>query len=253
MRGRPSHARNLTSAIAFCVITAIPLKAQTNKSTFEVATIRHAKDNDATLGSYSHPGIGSFSATHVSLAFLVHIAYGVDQTQITGAPEWFGTDLFDVTAKPESGIKLSREELKSPLQQLLKDRFHLTLHQETALVSGLALVVAKSCPKLPLSKSDYFPNFRVEVSDGHLEGFHWSMPFLATQLLQPTGMPVEDRTHLTGSYDLKLLYAPEAEPDSQLPSLRQALRDTLGLSLEPAKVRVDKLVIDHADRTPAEN
>ena len=71
----------------------------------------------------------------------------------------------------------------------------------------------------------------------------------------PTGQPVIDKTGLTGSYDIKLTYAPLNDPsaNSANPDIFTAIQDQLGLKLIPAKVPVDYLIIDHIDRTPTEN
>jgi len=121
------------------------------------------------------------------------------------------------------------------------------------MVRGYALVVAKGGPKLKPTKGDHFPGFRINASAGHLEGINWSMPYLATSLRQPAGLPVVDQTGLSGSYDIKMLYATDTEPDSALPSIFTALRETLGLELKARPVPVSVLMIDHVDRTPADN
>ncbi len=75
------------------------------------------------------------------------------------------------------------------------------------------------------------------------------------------GRPVLDRTGLTGRWDAKLDYVPafmigpnaDAAPvpnpsaDSG-PNIFSALRDQLGLKLQPMKAAVDVIVIDHVER-----
>ena len=57
----------------------------------------------------------------------------------------------------------------------------------------------------------------------------------------------------TGEYDFILKYAPDlAGADSPGPSIT-ALEEQLGLKLESHKMPVEMLVIDHVERTPAEN
>jgi uncharacterized protein (TIGR03435 family) len=84
-------------------------------------------------------------------------------------------------------------------------------------------------------------------------GVNWSMSNLAAQLERPAGLPVVDKTGLTGSYDIKFDYAPDVGKESSLPSLFTALQETLGLRLEQQKVPVDFVVIDRVDRVPTEN
>ncbi len=93
--------------------------------------------------------------------------------------------------------------------------------------------------------------------------------FLSRQLQRP----VVDQTGLVGEYDFHLEFAqenlislefptlPEAgDPGSGIPrasdpapTLTKAVETQLGLRMEPKKVPVDVLVIDHIDRSPVEN
>jgi len=224
-----------------------------SQPSFEVATIKPTPSPDPGKGLWSPPGIGRFWARSVSVQFLIQMAYGVESDQISGKPSWFDSDFYDVEAKPEEGIALSRDELKPRLQNLLAERFHLAAHFETRMVRGYALVAAKGGPKLQPTKGDHFPGFRINTGAGHLEGLNWSMSYLATMLQRVTGLPVADRTGIAGSYDIKLEFASDLEQDSTLPSLFTALRETLGLELKAQQIPHQVLVIDHIDRVPAAN
>jgi len=230
---------------------AAPVPSST--ASFEVATVKRSQPGSTSGTFWSPPGVGKFAATNASLAFLLQMAFGVDDEQIPGKPAWLESDLFDVVAKPDAGIALSREELKPRLQELLEQRFHLKTHRETKLVRGYELVVAKGGPRMTAAASDHWPGFRVRVGPGRMEGLNWSMAYLATMLARPAGLPVEDRTGLTGSYDIKLLYAADIETDSSLPSLFTAVQESLGLKLVTGKVPVRMLVIDSVERAPTEN
>jgi uncharacterized protein (TIGR03435 family) len=246
------------AALAAGVFAALVLIAQTQPTheappSFEVAMIKPTPPDERYAGHWSLPDIGRFSAQGVSVERLIILAYGVDGNQITAKPPWLDNDLYDIDAKPEDGVKLSRDELKPRLQSLLAERFHLAAHFETRTVRGYALVVAKSGPKLHPTKGNKFPGYRVRVSSGHIEGINWSMPILAAALQQPAGLPVVDETGLIGSYDIKLEFAPDNEPDSTMPSLFTAVRETLGLELKAQSVSASFLVIDHIDRVPVAN
>jgi uncharacterized protein (TIGR03435 family) len=189
----------------------------------------------------------------VSLALLVHLAYGVEKSQIANEPGWFDTNLYDVSAKAEDGITLTREELKPRLQELLRQRFHLAAHTEVRPSRGYALVIARGGPHLTATKGDHFPGFRINVSAGQMRGANWSMAQLATYLTSPAGFPVVDQTGLSGSYDIDFVYEPKPDAESTLPSLEVALRQATGLLLRPEKVPVEFLVIDSVEKTPALN
>jgi uncharacterized protein (TIGR03435 family) len=181
--------------------------AQTSLPTFEVATVKPAPvQADPNSGSWSLPGVGRFTATNVSLALLLQLAYGVDNSQISNKPEWLETNLYDIVAKPEDGIQLTRDELKPRLQNLLHQRFHLVAHTETHLNRGYALVVTKGGAHLTPTKGDHFPGFRINVSPGQMRGVNWSMPQLVKYLTSAAGFPVVDQTGIAGSYDIGFSY-----------------------------------------------
>jgi uncharacterized protein (TIGR03435 family) len=220
---------------------------------FDAATIKPSDKADPANGYWSFPGIGRFYAHSLSVQFLIQMAFGIEGNQIAGKPPWLDSDFYDIEAKPEEGIKLSSDELKPRLQNLLTERFHLATHMETKMVRGYALVVAKGGPKLQTTKGDHFPGWRINVSVGHLEGLNWSMPILATMLQHATGSPVADETGVAGSFDVRVRYAPDSEQDSALPTLYTALRETLGLELKAQRIPQQVLVIDHIDRVPVAN
>jgi bla regulator protein blaR1 len=74
------------------------------------------------------------------------------------------------------------------------------------------------------------------------------------------GRPIVNRTGLTGRYDFTLTWAfnpPGASlpPDSdtlQAPAFPEALKEQLGIKLEPTKLPIQVLVVDHVER-PSEN
>ena len=228
--------------------------AQTPHTTFEVATVRPAPpDADPNSGYWNYPGRGRFTATHVSLVHLLQLAYGIDGSQIANKPDWLATNLYDIDAKPESGIQLTRDELKPRLQDLLQQRFHLIAHTETRFSRGYALVIAKGGPHLTPTKGDHFPDFRIDVSPGHMQGANWSMAQLAKYLTPAAGFPIVDQTGITGSYDIGFSYNPKSDADSTLPSLDVALKQATGLLLKPQRVPVETLVIDSVDKVPTAN
>jgi uncharacterized protein (TIGR03435 family) len=227
--------------------------AQTPNPTFEVATVRPAPPHSDPNGSWSPPGHGRFIANRVSLVLLLQLAYGVDSSQIVNKPDWLETNLYDVAAKAEDGISLTRDELRPRLQDLLQQRFHLVAHIEMRSSRGYALVVAKGGPHLTPTKADHFPGFRINVSPGQMRGVNWSMPQLAKYLTPAVGFPVADQTGLHGSYDIDFSYEPNPYADSTLPSLDVALKRATGLLLKPQRIPVETLVIDSVDKTPTAN
>jgi uncharacterized protein (TIGR03435 family) len=242
---------------ALSILLSLPaaVLAQTSapSRSFEVASIHPTLNGDPSKGTWSLPNTGEFHTHSLALGYIVQLAYNVDAKQIEGKPAWFDSDCYDINAKPEGGIKLTREQLRPLLQNLLEQRFHLAVHTETRQIKGYALVVAKGGPKLKAAKGEVTPNWRDDVSAGSLKGRNWSAKFLAAQLTPAAGLPVVDHTGLTAHYDVSVEYAPDLNGDSALPSLFTALQETLGLKLEAQKVPVDFLIVDHIDREPTEN
>lgn len=232
-----------------CEAQAVPAA----RSSFEVATIRATPRDQVGGSQWSPPGVGRFDATDVTLGFLIHMAFDVDENEIAGKPKWFDATHYDLAAKPEDGVRLSRDELRPLLQELLRERLHLASHFETRMERGYALVVAKGGPKLQPTAGGKPPGFRIFVAAGDLRGVNWSMPWLAAMLQQVMGEPVADETGLAGSYDISLHFAPDVESDSALPSVFTAVKESLGLEMKAGRVPVRVLVIDHVDEVPAPN
>ena len=73
--------------------------------------------------------------------------------------------------------------------------------------------------------------------------------------------PVSDQTALPSAsrYDLKLEWTPQLLPGGNPPgaepevSLFTAIREQLGLRLDPVRLAVDVVVVDAAERAPTDN
>ena len=225
---------------------------------FEVASIRAAApytEDEVRSGIANTPfssfPTNRFTARRLTLKFIVGLAYGVDQQNIQGDPEWLDSQHYSIEAKVEGDQKLTYDQIKPLLQRLLEERFHLATHRVTKLTSGYALIIAKGGPKLPPAKEGATPHAYI-LANG-LQAQSMDMAHFAPILSRPVGDPVVDKTGLTGNYDIKLSYAPANNPNSDLPDLFTALQEQLGLKLESQKVPVEALVIDHVDRIPTEN
>lgn len=237
--------------------------AQTSAATspqpeFEVASIRMiAPLSEDEL----HRGLGmvpwstfptsQFTGHRITLKILIELAYGVDDKYIQGDPDWLDSQEYSVEAKVEGDKELTYEQMQPLFQHLLEQRFHLITHRVTKPISGYALIVAKSGPKLTPAKEGTTPH-ALRLRDG-LQAQNMDMAHFTPLLSNKAGGPVVDKTGIAGNYDFKLSYAPANDPNSSLPSLFTALQEQLGLKLESQKVPVDHLVIDHADKIPTEN
>jgi len=227
----------------------VPLKEAVGQPAFEVASVRQSPP-DHGYTSISDYGTNRFTARNASLALLIAIAYNVDSNKLLGGPGWLESQLYDISAKAEGEVALTREQMLPLLRQLLEQRFHLTTHLAKQETSGYVLVVAKGGPKLQENKGA--PE-QAYIFSNSLNLQRVSMATFASTLEKPAGRPVIDRTGLTGKYDIKIEYAPEGSAESTLPSVFTVLQDQLGLKLEPHKVSIEMLVIVHVERVPTEN
>jgi uncharacterized protein (TIGR03435 family) len=176
-------------------------------------------------------------------------------------------------AKTDASIT-AEDEMLPLLQPLLADRFHLTMHRATRQLSAYALTVGPNGPKLEAADpgSNGLPFKKASKSGGgHIQSDNLTMPQFADILSRRLSYPVLDRTGLRGAYRVKLEWdagnngakpdkAEKAKPGSSpldtntdRPSIFTALHDQMGLRLQATKAPAEILVIDHIDKTPAEN
>lgn len=217
---------------------------------------------------------GRITFTTISLKNLIEVAYALRPYQVE-APAWVDSSLFDVVATIPAGA--TRDDVKRMLQNLLAERFQLTVHQSTKDMPIYALVVVKGgpllketvgnsgAPAVAKGRGTIFTN----TAEGPRKRFEFDGMTLATfaDVLSPeVDRPVLDKTGLTAKYDVRLEFAPErnmplgpsaasatAPAAGSTPALFTALTEQLGLKLEPGNGPVAVLVVDRALKVPTEN
>ncbi len=216
---------------------------------FDVASIRRDLSGSQNTQINVSDG-GRVTFTNASLKTLIRNAYGILSFQLAGEPDWIDTEMYDIDARTGTPEKISQEQLKVLLQNLLADRFHLKVHREMREATVYALYVDKGGPKFTESagpRTDSM-NTRKSPADARMKGTAASMPILAGNLANQLGRFVVDKTGLNGAYDFTVEWSPEQSAESTHPSIFTALREQLGLRLESEKGRVEMLVIDNAER-----
>ena len=251
---------NLLSIALFSLLIASPLaqtaQPPTPTASFEAAVIHLSNTDPAPFTADNDPlsrfPNNRFYARNLPLKLTLGIAFGVDQRYVDGGPAWLDTQNYFIEAKVDGGQQLSKEQMQPLLQNLLVQRLGLKVHREPRLVAGYELVIAKGGSKLQPTKGE---SRFVSFGPNGLWGAKNDSAAIAESLSYAIHEPVVDHTGLTGSYDIKLSYAPLNDPSatSSNPDIFTAIQDQLGLKLVPAKVPVDYLIIDHVDRTPTEN
>lgn len=94
--------------------------------------------------------------TGVTLKMLLKRAYNLGPRQVFG-PDWLDTQRYDIVAELPAGADI--EALRLMLQDLLAERFRMTLHRETRTLPAYLLTVAKDGPKFSAAMKDPAESF----------------------------------------------------------------------------------------------
>jgi uncharacterized protein (TIGR03435 family) len=190
-------------------------------------------------------------------------AYRLKNYQVGGSVPLLtvGDDRFAIVAKAEGDGPRTNDEFRQMMQLLLTDRFKLVVHREMREMPIYALVVGKNGPKLRNSDPDADPtahfggNGRNAVVTMPKAVMDDIVDAISNSMLD---RPVVDKTGLTGTYDVHLIFTPDtranraSEPDPNDVSIFTALQEQLGLKLEAQKAMIEILVVDQAEK-PTEN
>lgn len=220
---------------------------------------------------------GGLTATSVTLQFLIKVAYGVQDSQISGAPNWLASERYDILAKPDENTK---PPILPMLQSLLEDRFKLVVRRTTKELPIYELKMARpdakygsnlhplesgTCPATPPTPGNTpaAPCGGFLSATNHLSGHRVTMAALTSPLSTILQRAVLDKTDLSGQFDLDLYWMPDANltgrgelgqapPDVSTASFFTALKEQLGLKLDASRGPVDILIVDHVEK-PDEN
>ena len=248
---------------------------------FETSSVKVHDPADHSPGSaWFLPG-GRFTATNMSLGQLIRIAYNVRPGQVSGGPNWInseGGDRFDITAHAADGSfpggqpdRVLVDRIRLMLQQLLAERFSMTVRRDVKELPVYVLAVSKGGARLQKSNRDCnaFPGACHGFVGGRGRGFTaqaMDMSDLADALMFWTDRPVQDRTGIQGTFDFEIppwtnptqLYQQaiadgrEPPPDPARPDLFTTLQESIGLKLEAQTGPVELLIIESAER-PSSN
>lgn len=273
-------------SIASLSFALASLFAQTNGATFEVASIKASPPNDGsyTRGCKGGPGTGDptlWRCTNATVSMLVMRAYDIKHYQLT-APDWTMSANYEISARLHPDA--TKDEFREMIRNLLADRFKLVFHRSKKEMAMYDLIVAKGGAKLKESidkpesdaddraqtDADGYPNIPKDCSpcmtiNGGKARYRATKELVknfADMLGNQLGMPVRDRTGLTGRYDITLSWSSGGGVDSRPGadgaadigvSMQAAVQQQLGLKLVSTKGPVDIIVIDKAERNPVEN
>ncbi len=226
--------------------------------------------------------------TYIEFAYKLWLSAEQRKTMLANLPKWVSSDRYEIHAKAEGNP--TKDQMRLMVQSLLAERFKLAVHFENQEVPVLAMTLIKPGklgPKLtphvdicdydapPPGKeammSDVFPppcsggSFMAQPRPNHeviMGSRGATMAMIANSLpsIARLGRPVVDQTGLSGRYDFSVQWTMEsnqpagvdAAPEPMGTTFLEAVKEQLGVKLEPAKVKMDLLVVDHVER-PSEN
>lgn len=277
-----------TTGTAQTASTAPMLGTNGKPLEFDAVSIREDK------AGFFPGNISPFGATpdgyrlkDLSVAFVILTAYIPSQEgdsavfsakEVVGLPDWVTATRYDIDARVSEADMprwkdptLQPAMLRAMLQAMLADRFKLVAHREMKEQPIFALTVDKGGPKFKPSPTTALDDIQqkqprasvglggaigaITSTNGQTMLFGVTMPNLCWRLSEMAHSHVEDKTGLTGKYDITYQFDPPppgqggpGDPQLQIPTVMHQL----GLKLMPAKGQVETLVIDHIER-PSQN
>ena len=245
----------LTEVVLIAIAVSGAIHAQEPK--FEVASVK-ALPPGSRFAPMTQDAT-RFTAPSTNLWVLVARAYGVDADQVM-APDWLNTSMYSVAANIPDGA--TKEQFSLMLQNLLAERFRLTVHRETKVIDGYELVVGKGGSKLKEAEpgpggggGQFGPDgAHLTYTKSTMSSFAGSLPMRFRQISggDSAAIRVADKTGLAGVYDFTLNYDLPGR-EGQGVDIFGAIESQLGLKLQAAKLKVDFVVVDHAEKVPLEN
>ena len=220
------------------------LLAQRPAPAFEVASVKE-NTSVSSVSSISGPSPGRFTIVNMPLRFIVLEGLGLLDHQLLGAPDWTNSARFDITAAFPEG-SMPERDWRPMLQQLLVDRFNLTVHHEMREAPSYHLVLTrKDTPGPQLVRTDGRCDkpaaCTLVVNRQSLTARTQAIQKILPALQSLAGRPVIDRTGLMGTFDIDLKWSDNADTG---PSIFTALQEQLGLKLESSRDPFDVVVID---------
>lgn len=222
------------------LLVATPCRAQSQlgappSPAFEIATVKPTIPNPhqpAPIGIFTYPR-GRIVVTGYTVKMLISEAYGVNEYQVSGGPNWIDEEQYDIEAVAPASSEASKFSPPSPntppspemllmLRSLLADRFQVKLHTETKTGPGYAPGIPRRRPQTDLTSG------------------HDAFSLVGNQSGQKSDL------------DFRFAFAMDEPQAESGPSLSSAVQKQLGFKLVSIKASVAILVIDRAER-PASN
>jgi len=232
------------------------------------------------------PASGRLTVTGMTVRSVIQGAYGLQPYQLVSDKSPVLNQKIDIEAKTERPVS-SSTQMQQMLQPVLAERFKLAIHRETREMNALVLTLAKNGRLGPkLKKSDQECEHLGTAATafaltppppagerpacgftpsgvGRIVGVGLDMRTIIDLIeTGPLALPMVDETGLKGRYDIDVTYTPTPfaaatlartgrEPmpgvDPNGPSLTTAIEEQLGFKLQPKKMPIAVVVIDHIE------
>jgi uncharacterized protein (TIGR03435 family) len=254
--------------------------AEASGAQFDVVSIKRSP-NDAGGGGIRSLPDGTMIMTNHPIRSIILSASPVPAREVEGLPDWVDRERYDVTLKPPVGP--GRQQRREMMRNMFAERMMFEAHVEERERDVFALVLARSdgrlgpelkpstldCgPRPPGSPPPPPPTFTAAEAQGVCGGLVGQGAIVSGGLLLDSfvinisgaaGRQVVNRTGLQGFYALTLRWAVPRPPgatdapvDDNYPDFFTALQEQLGLKLQPEKMLMPILIVDHIER-PTEN
>lgn len=274
-RGRTLTARASISTVVPSAIALVGLMiagalaphwiafAQTGPAKFEVASVKRSTSSSTDGRINFTPG--RMTAENMPLRFIITYAYNIRDYQLLGAPGWVESERYEISAKADG--RPEPDQLRPMLQALLEERFRLKVHRSVEERSAYLMLPAKGGLKLPESRADCaaladerpakgkssFQCGSWFASDDQFTGMKISMAQFGEWLAGQVEGPVVDRTGYTGTFDIRLKWSRDDQPDSPgaAPAIYTVVLEQMGVKIESGKGPVEMLTVDHVERPDA--
>ncbi len=247
------------AALALLFVATVGLHAlgaQSPAPRFDVVSVKENTGTDLSITFAPHPPDG-FRLTNYPLSSLVTYALNVPQpSRISGLPEWTRTARYDISGKATRAI--SDDERRAMLRAMLEDDFNMATHVESREQTVYVLTPVRADRRLGPGLTPR-PECATETCSSGGTGRPDGLQIRAITLTRlADGMLsnirreiVRDETGILGTFDVTMSWRPEgagADLNDSRPDFVTAVREQLGLKLEPQRRPVDVVVIDRIER-----
>jgi uncharacterized protein (TIGR03435 family) len=266
-----------SAVIASAQLSAPQMDSGSTMPAFDVVSIRQIESGQIVRTTNGIAAVGARVKPceylrdrimcQLSLQRLMEEAFQLKDYEIAG-PDWLAKDIYVVQATMP--LDTNKDTARLMLQQALEDRFSIKVHHEKNELPVYELLPGKHGIKLQpaddpahqkLLDNPSFPGHGATVSmtAGHFFAVGITPDLLAIYLrtFGGVGLPVINKTGLTGEYKIDMHWEPADDPNSfgkaEDRGFPDAVKSQLGLELKKSTDPIDMLVIDHIERTPSEN